>query len=165
MVPTHGLVTHGVLSRRGLVYSLAGNLVSVLARRERTGGAYGLIEAIVPSGVGAPMHTHSREDEAFYVIEGELEFDINGMRATGASGAFLHISRDRPHGYVNWTNVPARVICVYTPGGCEGFFEEAGEPVGDVAQAVATPRPADPQRLTSIAARYGMNIIGGLPVS
>ncbi len=73
--------------------------------------------------------------------------------------------RDRPHGYVNCTNVPARVICVYTPGGCEGFFEEAGELVGDVAQAVATPQPADPQRLTSIAARYGMSIIGGLPVS
>jgi uncharacterized RmlC-like cupin family protein len=109
------------------------------------------------------MHTHSREDEAFYVIEGELEFDIDGMRATGASGAFLHMPRDRPHGYVNWTNVPARVICVYTPGGCEGFFEEAGEPVGDVAQAVATPRPADPQRLTSIATRYGMSIIGKLP--
>lgn len=72
MVPTHGLVTHGVLSGQGLVYSLAGNLVSVLARREWTGGAYGLIEAIVPPGVGAPMHTHSREDEAFYVIEGEL---------------------------------------------------------------------------------------------
>ena len=163
MGPTHSLVTRGVLSGRGPVYSVAGNLVSVLARRERTGGAYGLIETIVAPGVGAPMHTHSREDEAFYVIEGELEFKLNGLRATGASGAFLHMPKDQPHGYVNHTTVPARVICVYTPGGCEGFFEEAGEPVSDVAQGLAAPRPADPRRLTLIASRYGMSIIGGLP--
>jgi quercetin dioxygenase-like cupin family protein len=156
-----GKVVQGVLSGQGPVYSLNGNLVSVAARRGETGGTYGVIEAVVPPGVGTPMHIHTREEEGFLVIEGELEFEVDGRGLTATRGSFLHLPKGRPHGYVNRATQPAKVICLFVPGGFEGFFEEGGEPVDDLDLAVRSPSPADPRKLQTIGKKYGMEVVSG----
>jgi quercetin dioxygenase-like cupin family protein len=158
-----GLARRGILSGQGPDYSLAGNLVSILAGEETTGGAYGMIEAIVPPGVGAPMHIHHREDEGFHILDGELDFQLDGVRIAGVTGSCLHLPRGVSHGYINRAARPARVICIYAPGGCEGFFVEGGEVVDDVGLAIAAPRPPDAARVAAVASRYGLEILDPSP--
>jgi hypothetical protein len=82
---------------------------------------------------------------------------------TATAGSFLHLPKGRPHGYVNRSPRPANVLCVFVPGGFEKFFEEGGDPVEDLEQAVASPRPADPVKLEAVARRFGMEVTGGTP--
>ena len=72
----------------------------VLAEGSRTGGAYGMVEDLTPSGSGAPMHRHAEDDEAFYVLEGEISFFIEGTpRISAGPGWFIHVPGGMVHGF------------------------------------------------------------------
>jgi quercetin dioxygenase-like cupin family protein len=66
---------------------VVGDRYTIKCSGKDTGGAYALLEAVVPPGAGPPSHIQSREDEAFYVLVGELQFDIEGRSFTATSGA------------------------------------------------------------------------------
>jgi mannose-6-phosphate isomerase-like protein (cupin superfamily) len=69
----------GVLhAGKGPAYWVVGDLYTILAAGEDTGGAFALIHALVPPQSGPPPHLHHREDEAFYVLEGEVTFQADG---------------------------------------------------------------------------------------
>jgi quercetin dioxygenase-like cupin family protein len=86
----------------------AGSILNVLgvthiykAKGAETGGSFSLWEAVVPPGAGPPPHTHAREDEAFYVLSGELLFEFEGATAPQrvGPGGFFFGARQRRHAF------------------------------------------------------------------
>ncbi len=73
---------------KGRTIAVVGDVYRVLATGEETGGKYALWEALVPPGGGPPPHVHSREEEGFYVLEGEIAFTVNGERVVATAGTF-----------------------------------------------------------------------------
>ncbi|MGH7163691.1 MAG: quercetin 2,3-dioxygenase [Planctomycetota bacterium] len=127
------------------------DLYTFKASAKDTGGAYLLLEAVVPPGGGTPPHVHRREDEAFYVLDGELTFRVGGEAIVARPGHFVHAPRDVPHQFTNTGKKPARALVWATPAGIEGFFLEVGSPPGAA--------PLDAQRVLAAAPKYGIEIL------
>ncbi|WP_165227551.1 cupin domain-containing protein [Aquisphaera insulae] len=141
------------------VYSVVGDRYTYLLTGDQTGGACFQFEAWVPPGSGPPPHVHSREDEGFYVIEGEFEFVVAGTPVRLTAGGFLLGKRGIPHNFRNVGEHPGRLIITATPAGLEHFFAEIGDrlPGRD-----ADPIPMSPdavRRLIEAAPRYGLELL------
>lgn len=119
---------------------------------EATGGAYALVETLCNPGGGTPLHVHSREDEAFYILDGEIEFRLGDQFVTATAGMALHAPRNVPHYFANRTNSPARLLVTMLPGGGEAMFYEL---------ASLPPGPPDMDALLEITRRYGIELIAG----
>ena len=142
---------------------LVGDLYRLLATGEETGGQYASFEALVPPGGGPPPHVHSREEESFLVLEGEITFHLGDQRIVAGPGTFLSMPIGSLHRFKNETNQPARMLITVAPAGLEGMFIEVGTPLA-VDALIAPPPTADEiQRLLEVAPRYGVEI-RGLPV-
>ena len=118
-----------------------------------TGGSFSLWEAVFPPGAGAPPHTHTREDEAFYMLSGELLIECQGEPAPRrvAPGGFFFGARNRCHAVRNVGDEPARVLILSAPScGLDQMFAEL-----DAATAAGMP---DFGKLAAIAGKYGVTI-------
>jgi quercetin dioxygenase-like cupin family protein len=92
---------------------------SVLLRSEETGGHVSVTEIVVPShSPGPPLHTHDF-DEAFYMLEGELIFQVDDALATKRAGELSFAARNVAHTLANHSDDPARYVLVCTPAGFE----------------------------------------------
>lgn len=138
----------------------AGSTLNVLgvthiykATGAETSGSFSLWEAVVPPGAGAPPHTHAREDEAFYVLSGELiiEFEDEPAPRRVAPGGFFFGARGRRHSFRNVGNKPARVLILSAPScGLDQMFAEL-----EAATAAGMPEFG---KLVAIAGKYGVTI-------
>jgi len=138
----------------------AGSTLNVLgvthiykATGAETAGSFSLWEAVVPPGAGAPPHTHTREDEAFYVLSGELliEFEGEPTPRRVSPGGFFFGARGRRHALRNVGDQPVRVLVLSAPScGLDQMFAEL-----DAATAAGMP---DMAKLMAIAAKYGVTI-------
>ncbi|MEU7967887.1 cupin domain-containing protein [Streptomyces sp. NPDC049097] len=82
--------------------------------------ALGFVVVGVPPGEGAAAHLHPHHDQAFYLLEGELEF-LHGDRAcTVLPGDLVHVARGVRHRFVNVTSRAAKLACLFNPGGGQG---------------------------------------------
>ena len=94
---------------------------------ERFGGALTIIEWGLPPGAMIPPHTHSREDECNFVLEGELTCDVGGEIGVAPAGSYVLKPRGLPHALYNTGVEPVRVLEILTPGGLESYFDEYEE--------------------------------------
>jgi quercetin dioxygenase-like cupin family protein len=101
----------------------AGGPLTFKARGERSGGALLALENVIALGDGPPLHRHEREDEAWYVIEGDLRFQLGDEIAAAPAGSFVFVPRGTPHCFKNAGGSPARILVLFTPAGMEGFFD------------------------------------------
>ncbi len=126
---------------------------------EQTGGAFAQVEQILPAGSRTPYHIHYREDESVYLIEGEATFFTGERRLTAKAGSVIFLPRGIPHGFR--IERPSRTLVLAAPAGFEDFVCEAGR---EAPQRILPPdEPPNPENLTRIAARYGIEILGPLP--
>jgi mannose-6-phosphate isomerase-like protein (cupin superfamily) len=94
----------------------------VLVRSEQSAGRVGILESVMPSGAtGPPLHQHDF-DEAFYVLEGELTFHLDGELVTVGAGGLAFAPGGAPHTFANRGSADARYLIVCTPGGFEREF-------------------------------------------
>ncbi|MBA2514004.1 MAG: cupin domain-containing protein [Solirubrobacterales bacterium] len=94
----------------------------VLVRSEQSSGRIGVIESLMPAGAaGPPLHTHDF-DEAFYVLEGELTFRLDGKLVRIAAGQLAFAPGGEPHTFTNRGPAPARFLIACTPAGFEREF-------------------------------------------
>lgn len=127
----------------------------VRATGRTTNGAFGLTEhRMMPPGFASPYHTHRLEDEAFYVLEGEMAFVCDGRWTIAGSGTYVFGPRNIPHGFKVLGDAPASMLLLCTPGGFEQFIVELSE---------AAPAPPDMAKLAAVAAKYQVDIHGPLP--
>jgi quercetin dioxygenase-like cupin family protein len=126
---------------------------------ETTNGAFGLMEHwSMPPGFASPYHVHHLEDEAFYVLEGEIAFVCDGKWIKGGPGAYVFGPREIPHGFKVVGTAPARMLLMCAPAGFERFVLEMSE---DLTSPAA---PPDMAKLVALAAKYKIDILGPLPI-
>ncbi len=136
-----------------------GDLYTYLVTGAQSGGAVFAMEADVPHGAGPPPHVHSREDETLYILDGELEVQLDNEVQTVSKGDFVWLPKGVPHRFTNLSGKPARMILSFQPAGIERFFEEVFEEVDDRS---AEPPPVTPElvgRLLAAAPRYGLDFL------
>jgi quercetin dioxygenase-like cupin family protein len=148
-------------STQGQTVAVVGDVSRFLATGKDTDGKYALFEAIVSPGGGPPPHVHSREEEGFYVLEGEVTFTVNGQRVVAQAGTFANMPVGTPHAFKNETGRPARMLISVAPAGLEGMFFEVGVPLAEGAMTALPPTKEEIDRLLAVAPRYGIEI--GLP--
>jgi quercetin dioxygenase-like cupin family protein len=141
----------------GKAYWVVGDLYTILASGDDTGGAYALIHAIVPPGGGPPPHIHRREDEAFYILEGEIACNVDGRDIVATAGVWVTLAKGSLHTFKNTAATTAKMLIVVTPSGLEQYFAEVGREATDRSSAPPVTQ-ADIEKLLAVAPRYGMEI-------
>ena len=104
----------------------AGDEYYYLATGKETDGQYFLFESIVPPGGGPPPHAQSREEEAFYILEGEVTFYAEGKEILATPGTYLNIPKGVIHRFRNNSDKNAKMLVFFAPAGIEKMFEEMG---------------------------------------
>ena len=145
-------------SQQGRTVSLVGDVYRFLATGEDTNSKYTLIEALVSPGGGPPPHVHSREEEGFYILEGEIAFTIDGKRVVTTPGMFANMPVGTPHSFKNETNKPAKMLATVAPAGLEKMFMEIAVPLAEGATTALPPTKEDIEKLLAIAPKYGIEI-------
>ena len=136
-----------------------GELVTYKVTGEQTGGAYSLFEVETPPGGGPPPHVQHREDESFYVLEGEYEFVVEGRTTRASAGTQIYVPKGNLHAYNNVGEDIGRMLVSQTPGGShERFFEEIGEETKDGSTPPGSEDPPDMESIAKIAAEYGIEM-------
>ncbi|MCU0260570.1 MAG: quercetin 2,3-dioxygenase [Ilumatobacteraceae bacterium] len=131
-------------------------LMDVKATAEETGGALTVIDTWLTPAANPPMHVHHDEDEAFFLLDGEIEFFLGGTSRVAGPGDFVFGPRGVPHRF-EVRSPQARMLVLGTPGGGEVFFRAMGEPAAAPTLPVA--QEPDVPRVISIAAAHGIDIL------
>ena len=129
-------------------------LGSILLSGKDTGGAYCLLDLRVAPGKGVPRHTHTREDEALFVLSGELEATVGDKIFTLRAGETLIAPRNMPHQLRNPGNVANHYLIVFSPSGFEEFLKATSVPAPDDAVAPTEPPPVAVRNVFELAADY-----------
>jgi len=149
----------------GRTIAVVGDVYRFFATGSETDGKYAMWEAIVPPGGGPPPHVHSREVEAFCVLDGEITFTAGTERIVGTAGMFASMPIGTPHSFKNESDRPARMIITVVPAGLEEMFFEFGVPVPQGATTSAPPTEAEIHKLLAIASGYGIEILMPGPIT
>lgn len=136
-----------------------GGVFTVKATAAETAGAFLLMEHRSVRGKPTPLHTHP-EDEAIYVLEGELLVHIDGAEHRIGQGGMFVAPRGVPHAMLVVSET-AHMLALQTPATGEAFYRQASEPVGSEEDAA---RPPDWQRLRAVAERSeSIDLVGPPP--
>jgi mannose-6-phosphate isomerase-like protein (cupin superfamily) len=134
-------------------------LMTTKASMAETGGAYSLTEHLVTAASNPPMHVQVDEDEAFYVLDGEIEFEVDGTAVTATPGTFAFVARGAAHCFrVLTPTARMLVICSGKPAdNLEDFFLGMGTPATE--RALPEPAVPDLERLMTLTARTGIELL------
>jgi mannose-6-phosphate isomerase-like protein (cupin superfamily) len=139
-------------------YWIAGDTLTFKATAADTGGAYALIDILAAPGEGPPPHVHDNEDESFYVIDGRFEILVADRIIDAGPGSFTLVPRGTVHRFRCVAERPGRMLVMFTPGGIEGFFREAG--IRADGDGPAPPVDAAEIARTEVAAaKYGLHVV------
>lgn len=158
---TTGVQPYRYSADEGEAYWFLGNLATVKAAGRHTGGRLTVVEFLNPAGFAPPLHRHTVEDEAFYVLAGTARFTCEDVVLDAGPGDFVLLPVGRAHTFVVGPDEPLRALQITTPAGFEDFAAEVGEPAS--ALRLPDPGPVDPARLGHAAARHGVEILGPPP--
>lgn len=111
----------------------AGDVYYYCATGQETDSQYFFVESMVPPGGGPPPHVQTREEEAFYILEGTITFYAEGKETHATPGTFLNVPKGVRHRFRNNTDKPARMIFMFSPAGIESMFEEMAGRESDFA--------------------------------
>jgi quercetin dioxygenase-like cupin family protein len=138
---------------------LVGDIYTLLLTGEQTGGRFALIHSNVSPGFGPPPHRHTREDETFYVLSGEVTYYLGEVAHVLRAGSVLYIPRDVPHHFKNTGNVLAEFLIQVSPAGSfDKYVRAVGEPVPE------NYRPAPPtaehiEKVLSRGPEFGIEFV------
>lgn len=145
-------------SPQGRTVAVVGDVYRFLATSEDTNGKYALWEAIVCPGGGPPPHIHRREEEGFFILEGEIVFTVNGERIVAKPGMFANMPVGTPHSFKNERDQPAKMLISVAPAGLEKMFFEIGEPLAEGTTTALPPTKEEIEKLIAVAPKYGVEI-------
>jgi quercetin dioxygenase-like cupin family protein len=134
-------------------------LMTSKATMSETAGAYSLTEHLVTSASNPPMHIQTDEEEAFYIIEGEVEFEVDGQVVLATPGTFALVARGAAHTFRVLTDTARMlVICSGKPAdNLEDFFLGMGDPA--IERVLPPPAAPDLDRLDELCNRTGIAIL------
>jgi quercetin dioxygenase-like cupin family protein len=136
-----------------------GALAEIKATAADTGGLMSIVEVTEPPGAQAPLHVHHRDDEGFWVLEGEVSFEVGGETIEAGAGDYVFGPRDIPH---RFTVGPqgCRMLFVLVPGGFEDLVRATSEPAPSrTLPPPAEPTPDEVERLKAIVKELGYELL------
>ena len=144
----------------GLNISVVGDTYRILINGKQTGGAFAVIDMLIPPGGGPGPHAHAGFQESFYVVDGEIEVKSEVSTYIAKKGAFVSIPKGGiVHCFKNKTDKLAHLLCTVVPSGLEEFFIEIGQPVA--VGAFLPPPPMDEEtmkKIMPIVEKYGQKL-------
>jgi quercetin dioxygenase-like cupin family protein len=139
-------------SRTGAALQIYSSQVRVKLSGADTAGTYAIVESVTEPQSGPPLHRHSREDESFYVLEGEFLFQVDGQRIQAGPGSAVFAPRGTVHTFQNIGTTPGRMLGVVQPAGLDSFFVDM--------DAAGTSKEPDFAMLAQIFQKYGLEVMG-----
>lgn len=133
---------------------LAGHPMGFLVTGEDTKHT-SMFDWTIPARFSTGLHVHRAQEETFYVLEGECDWQVGDRRIRATPGTFLFIPPGVPHNIANVTDTPARVLMTVSPPGHERYFEE-------LANAVSHGSPPDAEAIAKLRARFDTDQISAL---
>jgi quercetin dioxygenase-like cupin family protein len=140
----------------------AGSLLHWPLTSAETDGTLAVGHAVVRPGGEPPLHVHAREDETFYVLDGQITFQRGGQRIEASAGDAVFMPRGVQHGFAVITET-ASLLQVFTPGGLEEAFRSLSQPApaGELPPAPNGPPPPEAvEAMTARFAEYGVEFTG-----
>ena len=135
-------------SREGHAIAAIGLGITMKTDGKSTRDAYSLFEYAIPARTdGPPPHLHTREDESFICLAGELDVTSAARTSRSSMGDYLYLPRDVVHTFRNTYDEEARVISVVSPAGLEAYYQ---------ALADMPPGPKDIGKMKKIMADFGL---------
>ena len=147
---------HALSRGEGTALWTLGALFTVKASSAQTGGAFSLLEFEQPGGTEPPPHIHAKEDESFFVLDGEMAVMCGDDRFTATAGSFVFLPRGIVHGFTILGDTPLRGLVLTLPGGFDQFVMEMGEPA--LSRTIPAGGPPDMARLMALTAKYGIEL-------
>ena len=140
----------------GEAFWFLGTLMTVKAGTKETNGGFTLIESVSPPGFAPPPHIHREEDEAFYLLSGQLSITCGDQTWTAEPGAFAFLPKGVPHVFRVTGPSPAKMLQLTLPAQFERFAAEVGEP----AKERELPPPSEPDvpRLLELMGKYNIDL-------
>lgn len=130
--------------------NILGMPLTMLCESNETGGAWSLFEEEVPLGMGPPPHRHDW-DEAYYILDGEIDFEVDGKPVKSSKGDFNYLPRNTVHGFKGASAAPARVLIFAAPAHGTEFFQELNSEVQSL--------PEDQAKIPAIGERHGIHFM------
>ena len=127
-----------------------GGSVTVKVATSQTNGSLTVLEFLVGPRSGPALHTHLREDELWYVIEGDFRFKAGDAMLRASTGGMAFGPRGTPHCFQNIGDAPGRLLVMTTPSGLERFFEDFA----------ALPGPVSPETLSALGHANWVEFVG-----
>jgi quercetin dioxygenase-like cupin family protein len=141
---------------RSVWYS--GWLLTFLATGEDTRGQFALMEQVARKGNVPPRHIHHREDETFYVVEGEMTFLVGDETIKATPGTMVFAPRDVAHSFTI-DSEQVRILVMVAPAGAEGFFKECSVPAPSMTLPPAETPYSEIQKMMALAPAYGFEFV------
>jgi quercetin dioxygenase-like cupin family protein len=138
----------------------------LLAHNESDDGTFSLIHLTAPPGFETPYHLHHAEDEAFYILEGELTVILDGETIVARRGSYTVLPRGVPHGFRSNIDRDSRILIHAIPGGKVGFVAmmlEMAVPIHD-RHKLPKAAPPDLNKLGTLCEQNNISILGPLPI-
>lgn len=135
------------------------SLAIIKATAADTGGQMTIIEVTEPPGAEAPLHVHHREDEGFWMLEGDAIFEVGGTIIEAHTGDYLFCPRDIPHRY-RVGSAGCRMLFILTPGGFEKLVIGMSQPAS--IRTLPPPSEEEPDwvHVANVAAANGCELLG-----
>jgi quercetin dioxygenase-like cupin family protein len=132
----------------------------VKAAAEQTAGTYSIVEDLAPKGFGTPLHRHEEDDEAFYILEGEMTFYLgNEQPVQGSTGSFVHIPGGTVHAF-RVDSETARFLIITTPQH-ERFYRAIAEPAQ--TRSIPPETAMDMEKIGAACETYAVGGVGPRP--
>jgi quercetin dioxygenase-like cupin family protein len=139
-----------------------GSLFEHLVSAGQSDGRLGMSVVTQPPGTATPLHRHTCEAEALFVLEGHITYRAGEQTHELTEGSFLFLPQDLPHAFRIRGDQPARFLSLTVPGGLMGLYDEVGIPAADMRL------PGDDglsmsdeiARWNEVAPRYGLQVVG-----
>jgi quercetin dioxygenase-like cupin family protein len=140
-----------------------GSLFEHLAEPEQTAGGLGVALVTQPPGIATPLHRHSREAEAFYLLDGELTYRAGEQTYELTAGWFMYLPRGVPHAFRIRGHAPARFLALTVPGSLLHLYDDVGVPAAAMrlpADGEGRPMAEEIGRWQEVGPRYGLEVVG-----
>lgn len=137
-----------IRNTEGESLKVLGDRVIIKLRAAESPYAMSVVHVEVPPGSGTPCVTHAREEEIYFVVEGELLMHAPGIKQVLKAGDLVHVPPKTPHGYRNATDKPVKFLAWAVGGQIDGFFRDMAECVHALPQDLAA--------MQSVMMRYGV---------
>ncbi len=136
-------------------YWYIGHLMSLLITSKQTGGSYALLRATERRGFEPPPHTHTKEDETFLILEGEVSYTVGNETFQAKAGDVMFLPKNIQHSF-KIESEKIETLMLLTPGGLENYFIEMSESAKELELPPLPQSPPDIPKLIATASKYGI---------